>query len=175
MDGASLAMAHPNGLREDALNLAVNPAMAMATEFDRTIDASDWDMIFRKLGAGDVAPIDDPSSSAPINDVLFNLDFGDPDVGLREEMERDLEEAWNMKVNKEQVEPVLAVEGFYFEGYICFLRWLTLRVPMKDNRDLGIRGMYFIDDPFVPGVEVDLGMENGAVILQDDKLASREA
>ncbi|KAF8478773.1 Rec8 like protein-domain-containing protein [Gautieria morchelliformis] len=224
MDGASLEMAHPNGLREDALNLAVDPAMAMATEFDGTIDAKNLEQVegdgnfhhvlanndefdpfpaakpgdpssesrhppnknklhqldeshdhlfsnsFLHSLSGDVAPIDDPSSSAHMNDVLFNLDFGDPDVGLGEEMERDLEEAWNMKVNKEQVEPVPAAEEFYFEGYFCFFRWPTLRVPMEDNGDLGIGGMDFIDDPFVPGVEVDLGMENGADIPEGDKM-----
>lgn len=42
---------------------------------------------------------DEGLSSA--HDVLFDLDFGaDPDIGLGEEMLRDLEEAWNMNVTR---------------------------------------------------------------------------
>lgn len=64
--------------------------------------------------SGEIPLLDDPSS-AQMNDVLFDLDFGDPDVGLGEEMERDLEEAWNMKVNREE-EPAPAVTNFDFAG-----------------------------------------------------------
>jgi hypothetical protein len=60
----------------------------------------------------------DASSSAHLNDVLFDLDFGDPDVGLGEEMERDLEEAWNMKVNGQDASPP-AAGNFNFERLSC--------------------------------------------------------
>jgi len=62
--------------------------------------------------SGDGADNDGCPSSA--HDVLFDLDFGaDPDIGLGEEMERDLEEAWNMNVNRE--EEAAPIEDFNFE------------------------------------------------------------
>jgi hypothetical protein len=50
--------------------------------------------------SGEIPPIDDPFSSAVMdNNVLFDLDFGEP-AGLGEEMERDLAEAWNIKIDR---------------------------------------------------------------------------
>lgn len=65
----------------------------------------------------EVAPIVDTSSAAYTNDVLFNLDFGDLDVGLGEEMQRDLEEAWNMKAPALEERPPVADATFDFEEY----------------------------------------------------------
>lgn len=63
---------------------------------------------------------EDPyASSAQINDVLFDLNFGDPDVGLGEEMERDLKEAWNMEAIGQEATPP-AAEKFGFERCLCF-------------------------------------------------------
>jgi hypothetical protein len=87
-----------------------------------------------------------------------------------------------MKVNKEQEEPVSAAEGFYFEYVYVFTavhydsadyHSINYSVPMEDNAcfgDLGISGMEFINDPFVPGIEVDLGVEIGADIPEGDKV-----
>lgn len=69
---------------------------------------------FLQSFSGEIIPLDDVSS-AQMNDVLFDLGFGDPDVGLGEEMERDLEEAWNMKVNRED-ERGPATENIDFAG-----------------------------------------------------------
>ncbi|KAF8582712.1 hypothetical protein K439DRAFT_1509657 [Ramaria rubella] len=93
--------------------------------------------------SGEIA-MDDPSSSANLNDVLFDLDFGDADIGLGEEMEKDLEEAWNMKVNREE-EPT-RVAPFDFAGNF-------------PDANVGLGGlggglMDYIDEPLVPDIDL---------------------
>ncbi|KIJ55411.1 hypothetical protein M422DRAFT_240024 [Sphaerobolus stellatus SS14] len=159
IDKPNLEMAQPRGVRGDALNLTVDPAVAIALELDNSIFEApfiqDWDLIFRKAieeepsnddvnfdisfnigglssqaqdlsqrkklyqldeshdhlfaNLNDFAnsisfdagpPGADLSSSINLPDPIMDFDFGDMDVGLGEEMERDLAEAWNMQLEE---------------------------------------------------------------------------
>lgn len=69
------------------------------------------DSFLHSLGGG----LDEPSlsSAANIDDVFFNLDFDEP-IGLGEEMEKDLEEAWNLPLRQGAETPSFKVQNKRF-------------------------------------------------------------
>ncbi|KAF8517968.1 hypothetical protein BU17DRAFT_66681 [Hysterangium stoloniferum] len=206
-------MARPNGLREDALNLVVDPAMAMVMEFDGTLD--DWDMVFRNIGedvalrdhgfsstinpddrlsdhqlinkrklhqldesheymfsssflnsfSGEIAHIDDPSSSAVMNNnVIFDLDFDEP-IGLGEEMERDLEEAWNMKFDHEKQPPNSFAESYLwlFPIFHTLTLFPDFSLPNINFGDV----MDVFDEPFGPDVAFNIDAFQDKIEIND--------